>query len=203
MGSATGIDSLEPSSAAILTNAIGPDFLRRKARFLGAVFSQHGPTRSLWRRRSRTLLGARERFFAPKWHSLMPIARQTSSCWRKRGPRRATCAVQRRRNFRSPIIHLSRCCLPKRFVYLDIEQSHPVSKDYYSAWAETLIAYSQTQSAGKVTLHFQQLDINARGADIRVVNIASAVAGGAHCNGAWVARYYFGKPTQPAWTTIW
>ena len=164
MGSATGIDSLEPSSAAILTNAIGPDFLGVKPDFWGQYLHNTGQRNSSGDVDPGHYSARENAFLRQNGIRLMPIARQTSLF----GGSRAFGAQHAQFNVDAIFEALSSTYLaaadPNVLVYLDIEQSHPVSKDYYSAWAETLIAYSQTQSAGKVTL-LPAVYINAQGAE--------------------------------------
>src|SRR5205085_2331122 len=76
-------------------------------------------------------------------------------------------------------------------VFLDVEgvsaQAPSLSVAYYTGWAQTLIAFSRSQTNNAVTLlpcvYARQLD------NVTWHALVAAHANGVPCNGAWVARY--------------
>jgi hypothetical protein len=73
------------------------------------------------------------------------------------------------------------------FVFLDVEGQPSLSADYYTGWAQALAASSSSATGGKVTL---RPCIYAEPKDTATwVALKQAMANGADCGGAWVARY--------------
>jgi hypothetical protein len=76
-------------------------------------------------------------------------------------------------------------------MFLDVEgvspQAPSLSVAYYTGWAQTLIAFSRSQTNNAVALlpcvYARQLD------NVTWNALVTANANGVHCNGAWVARY--------------
>jgi hypothetical protein len=75
----------------------------------------------------------------------------------------------------------------KVLMFLDVEGSPSLSAAYYRGWAQNLVAHSQSFSSGTVTL--LPCVYATQGDDPTWNAVASAVAQGATCNGAWIARW--------------
>jgi hypothetical protein len=73
------------------------------------------------------------------------------------------------------------------FLFLDVEGSPSLSVDYYTAWAQALAQSSSTASNGQVTI--RPCLYAAQGDNPTWQALAQAMAAGADCGGAWVARY--------------
>ena len=72
-------------------------------------------------------------------------------------------------------------------VFLDVEGPPFLSAGYYQGWAQNLVAHSRAFSGNAVTL---LPCVYARAADsVTWDAVLSALANGATCNGAWVARW--------------
>jgi len=73
------------------------------------------------------------------------------------------------------------------FMFLDVEGNPPLSVDYYTGWAQTLIDFSGSESNNGVTLlpcvYAPQLNTTTWHA------LVAATGNGVPCHGAWVARY--------------
>jgi hypothetical protein len=72
-------------------------------------------------------------------------------------------------------------------MFLDVEGAPSLSKDYYLGWAGTLIAYSQSFSAGCVTV--LPCVYGAYADDATWQAVVDAVAAGVEFHGAWIARW--------------
>lgn len=73
------------------------------------------------------------------------------------------------------------------YVFLDVEGNPSLSADYYSGWAQALSASSSAATGGRVTL---RPCVYAEPKDAPTwVALRQAMADGADCGGAWVARY--------------
>lgn len=84
------------------------------------------------------------------------------------------------------------------FMFLDVEGSPSLSVDYYTGWAQTLAAHSNSATGGKLTIrpciYAEPLDGQTWAA------LAQAMANGVDCGGAWVARYLNNGCNEfPAW----
>jgi hypothetical protein len=75
----------------------------------------------------------------------------------------------------------------KLLMFLDVEGAPSLSSTYYLGWAQTLVAHSQAFSGNTVTL--LPCVYATEGDSATWSAIAAAVAQGATCNGAWVARW--------------
>ena len=90
----------------------------------------------------------------------------------------------------------------KEFLFfLDVEPTHPMSTEYYTGWANEVIARSQSLSGGKVTI-LPAVYVNY-GDKTTYKNLKNAMTAGVQCLGLWVARYLSntatGAPKVPAW----
>jgi hypothetical protein len=73
------------------------------------------------------------------------------------------------------------------FMFLDVEGKPSLSLDYYTAWAQALAQTSADATGGQVKI---RPCIYASHGDIATWQVlAQAMAKGADCGGAWVARY--------------
>jgi hypothetical protein len=73
------------------------------------------------------------------------------------------------------------------FMFLDVEGKPSLSVDYYTAWAQALAQTSSDATGGRVTL--RPCIYAARGDNPTWQALAQAMANGADCGGAWIARY--------------
>jgi hypothetical protein len=73
------------------------------------------------------------------------------------------------------------------YMFLDVEGSPSLSQAYYTGWAQTLAAHSAGTTGGKVTI--LPCVYATKGDDDTWSAVAAAVAAGAQCNGAWIARW--------------
>lgn len=92
------------------------------------------------------------------------------------------------------------------FFFLDVEGDHKhknhegkdingsISKEYYKAWSETLVSYSQAQSNGSVTI---LPCVYANYHDETTFRILKEE--GISCHGLWIARYHNAPEKTPSW----
>lgn len=73
------------------------------------------------------------------------------------------------------------------FMFLDVEGAPSLSVDYYTAWAQALAQSSSDATGGQVT--FRPCIYASQGDDSTWQALAQAIANGADCGGAWIARY--------------
>lgn len=73
------------------------------------------------------------------------------------------------------------------YMFLDVEGSPSLSQNYYTGWAQTLAAHSASTTGGKVAI--LPCVYATRGDTTTWSAIAAAVAAGAQCEGAWIARW--------------
>jgi hypothetical protein len=73
------------------------------------------------------------------------------------------------------------------YMFLDVEGSPSLSADYYTGWAQALAASSNSATGGAVTLR-PCLYAEPKDAPTWAA-LKQAMANGADCGGAWVARY--------------
>jgi hypothetical protein len=84
------------------------------------------------------------------------------------------------------------------FMFLDVEGVPSLSAGYYTAWAQTLAASSSNATGGKIKVRPCLYATQADRATWQA--LAQAMANGADCGGAWVARYLdSGCSEFPAW----
>jgi hypothetical protein len=73
------------------------------------------------------------------------------------------------------------------FVFLDVEGNPSLSADYYTGWAQAIAASSSAATGGRVSL---RPCVYAEPKDAPTWEaLRQAMANGADCGGAWVARY--------------
>jgi hypothetical protein len=72
-------------------------------------------------------------------------------------------------------------------MFLDVESTPSLSLSYYTGWAQTLSAYSQTYSNGAVTLLPCVYGTQSDGTTWQA--IASASSQGVPCHGVWIAHW--------------
>lgn len=73
------------------------------------------------------------------------------------------------------------------YVFLDVENLPALSVAYYTGWAQTLSAHSQSVTGGTVTL--TPCVYGMRSDTTTWTAVATAVAAGVPCAGVWIARY--------------
>ncbi len=73
------------------------------------------------------------------------------------------------------------------YVFLDVENLPALSVPYYTGWAQTLSAHSQSVTNGSVTL--TPCVYGMRSDNTTWTAVATAVAAGVPCAGVWIARY--------------
>jgi hypothetical protein len=76
---------------------------------------------------------------------------------------------------------------PDVLVFLDVEKGLPLSRSYYIAWSAALQKTANQLSGGNVSLHpaiYASFSDDTTWAALR-----SAIAAGAPCAGAWIARW--------------
>lgn len=118
---------------------------------------------------------------------VLPIARQT----RNVGGTVADGSADAQQNAEDVIVTFGAGYLAseggKFYVFLDVEASPSLSADYYTGWAQALETHSASVTGGQVTL--LPCLYAARGDTPSWQSLADAVANGADCKGAWVARF--------------
>jgi hypothetical protein len=72
------------------------------------------------------------------------------------------------------------------FMFLDVEHGYTFDEAYYHGWSRELRTYSRSESNGKVTVLPCMYSSKAA---VHWETLSSAIAEGAQCCGAWVARY--------------
>jgi hypothetical protein len=73
------------------------------------------------------------------------------------------------------------------FMFLDVEGNPSLSVDYYTAWAQTLAQSSSNLTGGQITV--RPCIYASQGDTATWQALSQAMASGADCGGAWVARY--------------
>ncbi len=192
-----GVDSLLSSSAAILANAASAAYLGQTPSFWGRYFYAPGQINSSGRLDNDHYAAKENGFLRLHNIRLLPIARQTGNV----GGDAAIGAADAKNNVDSffdilPPVYLSGAD-PDVLFFLDVEENRPLSVEYYKGWAATLITYANQVSAGRVHVHpamyASQGDVTSWTA------LSKAMAAGAVCDGAWVARYFFPTPAPRGW----
>lgn len=84
------------------------------------------------------------------------------------------------------------------YIFLDVEGSPSLSVDYYVGWAQGLAQEAQSLTGGSV----QMLPcVYATRSDTTTWSaVEQAMAAGAACHGAWIARYYTGQCEMGEWS---
>jgi hypothetical protein len=86
---------------------------------------------------------------------------------------------------------------PDVLVFLDVEQESPMTSAYYTAWSAAIIDLANQNSRGRVRLH--PAIYGSQGATATWSALKHAINGGAVCDGAWIARYYYPSVGPRAW----
>ncbi len=86
---------------------------------------------------------------------------------------------------------------PDVLVFLDVENTHPLSDEYYTGWSDELQNQAALLSGNTVTLHAAVYMGQADAASAAA--LTRAVAGGAVCAGVWIARYNPNRCAPQPW----
>jgi hypothetical protein len=86
------------------------------------------------------------------------------------------------------------------FVFLDVEQDTPLSTEYFLGWSDGLMDEGRAGSGGRV--EFTPAIYSSQGARPTWEALRRAVAQGAVCGAAWIARYVVadGCASMPNWS---
>ncbi|MGA2267643.1 MAG: hypothetical protein ABSH44_04135 [Bryobacteraceae bacterium] len=85
------------------------------------------------------------------------------------------------------------------YMFLDVEGSPNLSQEYYTGWAQTLVAHSGSVTGGRVII--LPCVYATHSDDATWSSVAAAVAAGAQCKGAWIARWpASGCQPLPEWS---
>lgn len=192
-----GVDSLERSSPATLATLASAAWLGRKPLFWGRYFHRAGQVAADGRLASHYDGALENRFLHVEGIRLAIIARQTEHV----GGTQAQAGADAAANAEAIFAELSSAYLadacPAPLVFLDVEDRPHLSPSYWKGWAEALVAQSQVRSGGRVglrpALYANPMEPKTWSA------LRQAVAGGAQCFGAWVARYPSPQFTRRQW----
>jgi hypothetical protein len=118
---------------------------------------------------------------------VLPIARQTLRV----GLSRTAGDEDGRRNVRAILEAFGSDYLAglgsRFFVFLDVEESHPLSADYWSGWSEALI--EEGRGATNSSVEFIPAIYGSRDATTTWCELAKAISSGSACGGAWIAAW--------------
>lgn len=196
-GSKFGIDTLAASAPATLANAEAATALGTKPLFWGRYFYAPGQMNSSGKKDSH-YSAAENALLRSKGIKLMPLARQTKHVKRDAALGVADAKLNVDAIFECfPATYLTGAD-PRVLVYLDVESTDPLTTEYYSGWAKTLMAYSQAHSGGLV--HFLPAIYTGVKDDKTWTALRAATLLGAPCFGAWLARYYYKSPAAKPWS---
>src|SRR5215471_2896324 len=181
-----GIDSIVPSSAALLANARSQDYLGRAPQFWGRYFYAPGQINAA---------GKRDTHYAPAENGLLrasnirvlPIARQTAHV------KQANKAKNDAENNVTAIFEIFSAQYlagadPDVLVFLDVEQNTPLAAGYYETWSDTIVTESNRISNGRVRFH--PAVYGSQSDEDTWKALKRAMDAGAPCGGIWIARYY-------------
>ncbi|MGB9179474.1 MAG: hypothetical protein WCB68_09555 [Pyrinomonadaceae bacterium] len=73
-------------------------------------------------------------------------------------------------------------------MFLDVEPTHPLNKNYYASWAETVLSHSSTLSGGRFKV-IPAVYLNRTDRRTWRAIAAAAAEEGIVCGGLWVASY--------------
>lgn len=191
-----GIDSIEPSGSPILGNAASTGYLGQMPQFWGRYFYAPGQRNAAGHVDSH-YASSENAFLRANGIRVLPIARQTALVGRDA----AQATLDAQNNVAAlfevfPASYLSGAD-PDVLMFLDIEQDTPVSADYYGAWSDTLVSEAARLSSGRVRLH-PAVYCGCKDT-VTWAALNAAIAAGAACDGAWIARYYYPGPQPHAW----
>jgi len=192
-----GIDSLVPSASSLLSNARTPTYLGQMPALWGRYFYAPGQINSSGNKDTH-YSAAEGSFLRANGIRLMPVARQTGNV----GGNAATAIKDAANNVAAIFAELPSAYLsgadPDLLVFLDVEQDSPMTAEYFTNWSATLIAEAAKQSGQRVRLH--PAIYGSRSATSTWDALRAAMAGGAVCDGAWIARYYYPSPIPHPWS---
>ena len=87
------------------------------------------------------------------------------------------------------------------YMFLDVEGSPSLSQDYYTGWAQTLVAHSSSASGGRVTIH--PCVYGTQSDKTTWSTVTAAMSAGVPCKGAWIARWpSSGCQPLPDWSDV-
>jgi hypothetical protein len=191
-----GIDSIVPSSAALLATARSNDYLSRLPQFWGRYFYAPGQINSS---------GHPDTHYAPSENALLrannirllPVARQTANVTQ---PNKAKTDAEKNAAAIFEVFsaqYLSGAD-PDVLVFLDVEQNTPLAAGYYKTWSDTIISEANRISIGRVRFH--PAVYGSRGDATTWTALKQAMVDGAVCDGVWIARYYYPTPVPKPWS---
>ncbi len=131
---------------------------------------------------------------------LLPIARQTAKV---NGTEEAGLAdgMANARDFISTFTSAELASQGGEFyMFLDVEGSPSLSQDYYAGWTQGLAQEAKARSGGSVQI--LPCLYGAQSDTATWSTLADAMAAGAECFGAWIARYRTGKCTMGVWDPL-
>ena len=190
-----GIDSLIPSSTALLANARSNSYLGQGPQFWGRYFYAPGQINSLGKRDSH-YSSAENAMLRANNIRVLPLARQTNHVG---NPGKAVndAAQNVAAIFEVfPPQYLSGAD-PDILVFLDVEKDSPMVAEYYETWSNTLVSEATQKSSGRVRFH--PAIYGSQGDDVTWSALKQAISNGAPCDGIWIARYYYGTPVPKPW----
>src|ERR1700753_2637992 len=136
-----GIDRLDVSSQAALTNATSQAYLGQAPAFWGRYFYAPGQINSSGQKDSH-YSAAENGFLHGKGIRLLPLARQTGNVGRDS----ATGIADAKKNVAAIFEAIPAAYLagsdPNPLVFLGVEPKNPLNPDYYAGWSSTLARYS-------------------------------------------------------------
>ena len=191
-----GIDTLVKCSAAALANAETASFLGRNPVFWGRYFYAPGQKNSAGKPDSH-YSAAENGFLRANNIKLLPIARQTGNV----GGDAARADKDAKNNVAAlfeaiPAAYLTGADSTP-LMFLDVEQSNPMSAEYYATWSKKVADYSRDASSNRVQI---RPAIYAGPKATKTWKALSvALSNGSACYGIWSARYYYGSPVPPTW----
>lgn len=196
-GRIVGIDSLVPSSSALLSNARLGTYLGQMPTLWGRYFYAPGQINSAGHKDTH-YAAAEGGFLRANGIRLLPVARQTGNV----GGTAAAATKDASNNVAAIFAEVPPSYLsgadPDLLVFLDVEQNSPMSAEYFSAWSATLTDEGARQSNQRVRLH--PAIYSSQSADNTWAALRAAMVNGAVCDGAWIARYYSRSPAPGPWS---
>jgi hypothetical protein len=192
-----GVDSLVPSASNLLSNARSAAYLGQMPALWGRYFYAPGQINSSGHKDTH-YAAAENGFLRANGIRLLPVARQTGNV----GGNGAIAVKDATNNVAAIFAELPPAYLsgadPDLLVFLDVEQDSPMTAEYFANWSATLIAEGAKQSGQRVRLH--PAIYSSQSAAATWDALRAAIAGGAVCDGAWIARYYYPSPIPHAWS---
>jgi hypothetical protein len=180
-----GVDTDSAVSSGVLMKATA--VLGAKPVFWGRYF--HAPGQIDWKGRFDTVnyAATENELLNSNRIKLLPIARQTPAV----GGSDADGRGDAQKNVSALFEALKPAYLygaaPDVLVFLDVEGAPSLSPAYYAGWSDELQTQGALHSGNTVTLHAALY--MSQGDAATASALTSAVAAGALCAGAWIARY--------------